>query len=47
MAKKLKQPSVKEQYENLNSDMKRRVQQHGTENGQRVEKLRARDPKIP
>ena len=47
MAKKLKQPSVKEQYENLNSDMKRRVQQHGTENGQRVAKIKGSGPENP
>ena len=47
MAKKIKEPSVKEQYENLDSDMKRRVQQHGTEHGQRVAKIKGSGPENP
>lgn len=47
MAKAQKQPSVKEQYANLDADTKRRVQQHGTEHGHRVAKSRVRGPKTP
>ena len=47
MTKKIKQPSVHEQYENLNADQKRRIQQHGTENGHRVAKIRGSGPENP
>ena len=47
MAKKVKEPSVKEQYKNLDADMKRRVQQHGTESGRRVAKIKGSGPDNP
>ena len=47
MTKKIKQPSVHEQYENLNADQKRRIQQHGTEHGHRVANIRGSGPENP
>ena len=47
MAKAQKQPSVKEQYANLDADTKRRVQQHGTEHGHRVAKIKGSGPENP
>ena len=47
MAKRDKEPSVKEQYANLDADTKRRVQQSGTESGKRVTKIKGSGPENP
>ena len=47
MAPLNKQPSVKEEYENLDDETKRRVQQHGTEHGHRVTKIKGSGPENP
>ena len=47
MAPLNKQPSVKEEYENLDAETKRRVQQHGTEHGHRVTKIKGSGPENP
>ncbi len=47
MAKRDKEPSVKEQYANLDADTKRRVQQSGTESGKRVAKIKGSGPENP
>ena len=47
MAPPNKQTSVKEEYENLDDEPKRRVQQHGTEHGHRVTKIKGSGPENP
>lgn len=47
MAKKTKQPSLAEQFENLDADTKRRVQQQGTQHGHRVAKIKGSGPENP